>query len=206
MATHSSILAWRIPWTERTLSGPWRYVWAVFTFDFMSIWLSKYMCGDLIASYHTIPPVNPGHPDRGVLASGQSVSLNSVCGETDEMVLHGLGFLKEREDIREMKIKERQRMFTTNLIIYQEKWSESRSAAAAAAAAAKSLQSCPTMQPHRWQPTRLPCPWDSPGKNTGVGCHFLLQCMKVKSVAHGNSGRQLISGYPGNKKRHFEEN
>ena len=42
-------------------------------------------------------------------------------------------------------------------------------------------------RPHRWQPTRLPRPWDSPGKNTGVGCHFLLQCMKVKSeseVAH----------------------
>ena len=35
--------------------------------------------------------------------------------------------------------------------------------------------------PHRRQPTRLPCPWDSPDKNTGVGCHFLLQCMKVKS-------------------------
>ena len=35
--------------------------------------------------------------------------------------------------------------------------------------------------PHRRQPTRLPCPWDSPGKNNGVGCHFLLQCMKVKS-------------------------
>ena len=35
--------------------------------------------------------------------------------------------------------------------------------------------------PHRWQPTRLPRPWDSPGKNPGVGCHFLLQCMKVKS-------------------------
>ena len=35
--------------------------------------------------------------------------------------------------------------------------------------------------PHRRLPTRLPCPWDSPGKNTGVGCHFLLQCMKVKS-------------------------
>ena len=34
---------------------------------------------------------------------------------------------------------------------------------------------------HRSQPTRLPHPWDSPGKNTGVGCHFLLQCMKVKS-------------------------
>ena len=38
-----------------------------------------------------------------------------------------------------------------------------------------------SVQPNRWQPTRLPCPWDSPGKNTGVGCHFLLQCMKVKS-------------------------
>ena len=37
-----------------------------------------------------------------------------------------------------------------------------------------------SVQSHRWQPTRLPCPWDSPGKNTGVGCHFLLQCMKWK--------------------------
>ena len=38
-----------------------------------------------------------------------------------------------------------------------------------------------SVQPHRRQPTRLPHPWDSPGKNTGVGCHFLLQCRKVKS-------------------------
>ena len=38
-----------------------------------------------------------------------------------------------------------------------------------------------SVRPHRWQPNRLLCPWDSPGKNTGVGCHFLLQCMKVKS-------------------------
>ena len=38
-----------------------------------------------------------------------------------------------------------------------------------------------SVQPHRWQPTRLPRRWDSPGKNTGVGCHFPLQCMKVKS-------------------------
>ena len=40
------------------------------------------------------------------------------------------------------------------------------------------VQLCVT---HRRQPTRLRCPWDSPGKNTGVGCHFLFQCMKVKS-------------------------
>ena len=51
---------------------------------------------------------------------------------------------------------------------------------AAAAAAAKSLQSCQTLRPQRWQPTRLPHPWDSPDKNTGVGCHLLVQCMKVK--------------------------
>ena len=38
-----------------------------------------------------------------------------------------------------------------------------------------------SVRPHRRQPTRLRRPWDSPGKNTGVGCHFLLQCMKVKS-------------------------
>ena len=44
---------------------------------------------------------------------------------------------------------------------------------------AKSLQSCPTLCDQ--QPTRLPHPWDSPGKNTGVGCHFFLPCMKVKS-------------------------
>ena len=60
-----------------------------------------------------------------------------------------------------------------------------RQSKTAAAAAAKSLQSCPTLcdpkdssPPAAWW---LPRPWDSPGKNTGVGCHFLLQSMKVKS-------------------------
>ena len=38
-----------------------------------------------------------------------------------------------------------------------------------------------SVRPHRWLPTRLPRPWDSPGKNTGVGCHVLLQCMEEKS-------------------------
>ena len=53
---------------------------------------------------------------------------------------------------------------------------------AAAAAAVASVVS-DSVRPHRRQPTRLPRPWDSPGKNTGVGCHFLLQCMKVKSLS-----------------------
>ena len=43
---------------------------------------------------------------------------------------------------------------------------------------------------HRWQPTRLHRLWDSPGKNTGVGCHFLLQCMRVKSFS-----RSLVVTY-----------
>ena len=47
-----------------------------------------------------------------------------------------------------------------------------------------------SVRPHRRQPTRLPRPWDSPGKNTGVGCHFLLQCMKVKS------GREVTQSCP----------
>ena len=52
----------------------------------------------------------------------------------------------------------------------------------AAATAAKPLQSCLTLcHSLDGSPTRLPCPWDSPGKNTGVGCRFLLQGMKVKS-------------------------
>ena len=43
---------------------------------------------------------------------------------------------------------------------------------------------------HRQQPTRLPPPWDSPGKNTGVGCHCLLQCMKVKSES------EVVQSFP----------
>ena len=50
---------------------------------------------------------------------------------------------------------------------------------AAAAAKVASVVS-DSLRPRRWQPTRLCRPWDSPGKNTGVGCHFLLQCMKMK--------------------------
>ena len=48
------------------------------------------------------------------------------------------------------------------------------------------------MRPHRRQPTRLLRPWDSPGKNTGVGCHFLLQCMKVKSESEVTPSCRLL--------------
>ena len=50
-----------------------------------------------------------------------------------------------------------------------------------------------SVQPHRQQPTRLPRPWDSPGKNTGVGCHFLLQRMKVKSESEVAESRPTLS-------------
>ena len=52
------------------------------------------------------------------------------------------------------------------------------------------------MRPHRWQPTRLQGPWDSPGKNTGVGCHFLLQCMKVKSEVVQSLSRVRLFATP----------
>ena len=50
-----------------------------------------------------------------------------------------------------------------------------------------------SVQPQRQQPTRLPRPWDSPGKNTGVGCHCLLQCMKVKSESEVTLSDQLLA-------------
>ena len=50
-----------------------------------------------------------------------------------------------------------------------------------------------SVQPHRRHPTRLPHPWDSPGKNTRVDCHFLLQCMKVKSESESLSRVQLLA-------------
>ena len=61
---------------------------------------------------------------------------------------------------------------------HDESFSYGRKGIAAAAVASVVSDS---VRPHTQQPTRLPRPWDSPGKNTGVGCHFLLQCMKVKS-------------------------
>ena len=65
------------------------------------------------------------------------------------------------------------------------------------AAAAKSLQSCPTVQPHRQQPTRLLRPWDSPGKNTRVGCHFLFQCMQMKSESEVTTVNPMDCSLPG---------
>ena len=62
----------------------------------------------------------------------------------------------------------------------------------AAAAAVASVVS-DSVRPHRRQPTRLPRPWDSPGKNTGVGCHFLLQCIQVKSESEVAQSRPTLS-------------
>ena len=50
-----------------------------------------------------------------------------------------------------------------------------------------------SVRPRRRQPTRLPRPWDSPGKNTGVGCHFLLQCMKVQSESEVSQSCPTLS-------------
>ena len=54
-----------------------------------------------------------------------------------------------------------------------------------------------SVRPQRRQPTGLPRPWDSPGKNTGVGCHFLLQCMKVKSQSQVTQSPLTLSDLMG---------
>ena len=51
-----------------------------------------------------------------------------------------------------------------------------------------------SVRPHRRKPTRLRCPWDSPGKNTGVGCYFLFQCIKVKREREVAQSRPTLSG------------
>ena len=61
-------------------------------------------------------------------------------------------------------------------------------------ATAKSLQSCPTLCDPIDSSPRLPRPWDSPGKNTGVGSHFLLQCMKVKSESEVTQSFPTLCG------------
>ena len=80
-----------------------------------------------------------------------------------------------------------------NIFVIQEGSFKMKFQKHAAAAAAKSLQSCPTLCGHRVlhrrQPTRLLCPWDSPGKNTGVGCHFLPNAWKWRCSVVSNSSR-----------------
>ena len=72
-----------------------------------------------------------------------------------------------------------------------------RACCSASAAAAKSLQSCPTLcDPIDGSLPGSPRPWDSPGKNTGVGCHFLLQCMKVKSESEVTQSCPTLSDPP----------
>ena len=87
------------------------------------------------------------------------------------------------------------RLHFNSKVTYSERASLITLVKAAAAAAAKSLQSCLTLcDPIDRSPPRLPRPWDSPGKSTGVGCHFLLQCMKIKSESEVVSDPQRPHG------------
>ena len=62
-----------------------------------------------------------------------------------------------------------------------------------------------SVRPHRRQPTRLPRPWDSPGKNTGVGCRFLLQCMKVKSENGQRAHEKMLNISKRNADQNYNE-
>ena len=68
---------------------------------------------------------------------------------------------------------------------------------AAVAAAAKSHQSCPTLYDPKTAAPRLLHPWDSPGKNVGVGCHFLLQCMHARMLSHFSRARLCVTPWTG---------
>ena len=116
---------------------------------------------------------------------GSKITEHSDCNhEIKRHLLFGRNVMTNLDSI----LKSRDITFVTKVHIFKamvfpvvmygcENWTIKK----AAAATAKSLQSCLTVRPHRWQPTRLPRPWDSPGKNTEVDCHFLPQCLKVKS-------------------------
>ena len=95
--------------------------------------------------------------------------------------------------IKEMQIKTTVRCNLTPV-----RMAAIKKSAVIAAAAAKSLQSCPTLcDPIDGSPPGYPHPWDSPRKNTGVGCHFLLQCMKVKSLSHVRLSDAMDCSLPG---------
>ena len=123
MATHSIVLAWRIPRTAEPGGLP-------------------------SMGSHRV-----GH-DRSDLAAGYIVDTQK-----------SLVFLYTNNEQPKREIKETIPFtIATKRIKYLRIYLPKETAAAA-----KLLQSCPTLRPHRWQPNRLPCPWDSPGKNTGVG-------------------------------------
>ena len=101
--------------------------------------------------------------------------------------------LRKQYNLEMGKVLERIFLYRKHTISWQAHKRSLISLIIAAAVAAKSLQSCPTLRPHRRQPTRLLCPWDSPGKNTRVGCHFLLQCRKVKSESEADQSCSTLS-------------
>ena len=83
------------------MSGTWRYGGVVFTWTLTLLRLDRHTRVHLTTSGRYNSLGNPGCTERGVLASRQSILLSLVCGETVEILLHGLSFLKERENSRE---------------------------------------------------------------------------------------------------------
>ena len=141
MATHSSILAWRIPWTEEPgglqsiVSQGVRHNWSdlacMHAQEFPAKWGSRYK-------------KRSSHHSKCNQRNKQRRSTQPILKAQKELLV------ETRPGLSEAIIK-------------------------------KSTNNKCSVWPHRQKPTRLPHPWDSAGKNTGVGCHFLLQCMKVKS-------------------------
>ena len=127
----------------------------------------------------------------GTLPQPEYVSLPqvSIHRQKQQTPNEDLSTLKITNCNRKQQRRKSQQMQHTGQLVSQE--------SEVITTGAKSLQSCPTVRPHRRQRTRLPHPWDSPGKNTGVGCHFLLQCMKVKSESENTTRLLRPWDFPG---------
>ena len=119
--------------------------------------------------------------EAGLLFSPQEMKLKikKVCSEMFRGIWQNHFLPVEPNDIP--SCFSRVRLFVKNYV--------------AATIPAKSHQSCPALRPHRQPPTRLPRPWDSSGKNTGVGCYFLLQCIRVKSEREVTQSCPTLSQY-----------
>ena len=141
------------------------------TIQSMEFSRQEYWSGWPFSSPGDLP--NPGIEPRSVTLQADSL-LSEPQGKPENTGVGSLSLLQGIFPTQELNPG----LLHCRQILYQLSY---RGSPTIESAAAKWLQSCPTLQPHRRQPTRLPHPWDSSGKNTGVGCHFLLQCMKGKS-------------------------
>ena len=122
----------------------------------------------------------PAVQETWVRSLGQEVPLAKAMATHSGILAWRIPWTEKPGRIQSMRSQRVRYDWTTNTLTFKISMLHYIVCIAAAAAKVASAVS-DSVQPHSRQPTMLCRPWDSPGKSTGVGCHFLLQCMKVKS-------------------------